>query len=195
MRNATVQIAQNFTTEHEQAAKAIRLPMASSGAFGSPYLSLVDLMKRWPAHANRRQVVMVTDGIDRARGGPRFSVMTNPDVDTASNLAQRTGTMIHTIFARGVGRRGSNFWEINTGQMGIARLSDQTGGESFYLGMQNAVSFKPYLDDIQRALDNQYRLEFEAVPTKKSGLQSVNLSAEVAGVELDSADSVWVEGK
>ena len=195
MRNATVQMTQNFTNDHEQAAKALRLPIASSGAFGSPYLSVTDLMKRWPAHPNRRQVVMVTDGIDRARGGPRSRLMTNPDVDTASTVAQRTGTMIHTIFARGVGRLGSNFWEINRGQMGIAQLSDQTGGESFYLGMQNPVSFKPYLDDIQRALDNQYLLEFEVIPGTKSGLRSVNLTTEVAGVELDSADSVWVEAK
>src|SRR5271163_2141448 len=50
MRNATVQIVQNFTTEHAAAAKSIRLPMGSAGAFGSPYLSAIDLMKRWPAH-------------------------------------------------------------------------------------------------------------------------------------------------
>src|SRR5215469_16987029 len=71
MRNATVQIAQNFTTEHDQAAKALRLPMGNVGAFGSPYLSLMDLMRRWPEGPNRREVVMITDGIDRARGGPR----------------------------------------------------------------------------------------------------------------------------
>ena len=48
MRNATVQIAQNFTTDHEAAAKAIRLPIGSAGAYGSPYLSAIDLMNRWP---------------------------------------------------------------------------------------------------------------------------------------------------
>jgi len=195
MRNGTVQITQNFTNEHEQAARALRLPIGSAGAFGSPFLSVADLMRRWPSHPNRRHVVMVTDGVDRARGGPRPRLSTNPDVDTASNVAQRTGTMIHTIFARGVGRLGSNFWEINRGQMGIGQLSDQTGGESFFLGMQNAVSFKPYLDDIQRALDNQYLLDFEAIPGRRSGLQTVNLTTEVAGVELNSADRVWVETK
>jgi hypothetical protein len=50
MRNATVQIVQNLTTDHAQAANALRLPMASAGAYGSPYLSVIDLMKRWPAH-------------------------------------------------------------------------------------------------------------------------------------------------
>jgi len=197
MRNGTVQIAQNFTTEHSQAAKALRLPIASSGAYGSPYLSVIDLMKRWPEHSNRREVIMVTDGIDRARGGPRYRGLgfISPDVDSASRVAQRTGTIIHTIFTRGAGRLGSNFWEITNGQNGIAKLSDETGGESFYLGTQNPVSFKPYLDDMQKTLDNRYLLEFRAVPGKKSGRQYVKLTTEVAGVELDSADSVWVKAK
>lgn len=195
MRNGSVQIVQNFTTEHSGAAKAVRLPIASSGAYGSPYLSAIDLMKRWPKDTNRRAIVMVTDGIDRARGGPRFRLSVNPDADSASSVAQRTGTVIYTIFSRGVGRVGSNFWEINNGQNSIAKLSDETGGDSFYLGMQNPVSFKPYLDVVQQSLDNQYLLQFDAIPGKKSGLQYVKLSTEVAGVELDSADSVWVQAK
>lgn len=195
MRNGSVQIVQNFTTEHNGVAKAVRLPIASSGAYGSPYLSVIDLMKRWPKDTNRRAVVMVTDGIDRARGGPRFRLSVNPDADSASSVAQRTGTIIYTIFSRGIGRLGSNFWEINNGQNSIAKLSVETGGDSFYLGMQNPVSFKPYLEDVQRSLDNQYLLEFNAHPGNKPGLQYVKLSTEVAGVELDSPDSVWVEAK
>jgi hypothetical protein len=194
MRNATVQIVQNFTAEHSQAAKALRLPVASSGAYGSPYLSVIDLMKRWPGHPNRREMIMVTDGIDRARGGPRYRGLSfiTPDVDSASRVAQRTGTIIHTIFTRGVGRLGSNFWEITNGQNGIAKLSDETGGWSFYLGTQNSVSFQPYLDDLQSILDNQYLLDFQALAGNKAGLQHVRITTEVAGVELDSADSVWV---
>jgi hypothetical protein len=197
MRNGTVEIAQNFTTDHDRAAKALRLPVAFSGAYGSPYLSVIDLMKRWPEGANRREVVMITDGIDRFRGGPRPRGLSfvNPDADMASQVAQRTGTIIHTIFARGVGRLGSNYWEITNGQNGMAKLSDGTGGDSFYFGTRNAVSFKPYLDDLQTSLDNQYLLEFHAAPGRKSGLQYVTLTTEVAGVELDSADSVWVGAK
>jgi hypothetical protein len=194
MRNGTVQIAQNFTTDHELAAKALRIPLASSGAYGSPYLSVIDLMKRWPADSNRRQVVMITDGIDRFRGGPSYRGLANisTDVDSASRVAQRTGTTIHTIFTRGVGRAANNFWDITNGQNGIAKLSDQTGGESYYMGTQNAVSFKPYLDSLQRSLDNQYLLEFHAAPGKKPAPVYVKLTTEVAGVELNSADSVWV---
>jgi hypothetical protein len=164
------------------------------GAFGSPYLSVIDLMKRWPEDPNRREVVMITDGIDRARGGPRsrgLSIVI-PDVDSAGDLAQRSGTIVHTIYCRGVGRLGRNFWEETNGQNGISKLSDVSGGASFFLGLQNPVSFKPYLNDLQMTFDNHYQLGFQAIPGKKSGLQNVKLSTEVAGVELVSADSVWV---
>lgn len=197
MRNTTVQIVQNFTKDHEQAAKALRLPIASPGSFGSPYLSAIDLMKRWPQDHNRRELVMITDGIDRARGGPRFRGLSViiPDVDTAGEVAQRTGTIIDTIYARGTGRLAHNFWEATNGQNGISKLSDVSGGQSFFLGLQNPVSFKPYLDTLQKTLENQYVLGFGAIPGKKSGPQYVKLSTEVAGVELVSADSVWVPVK
>ncbi|MGP0071897.1 MAG: hypothetical protein ACLPWF_08180 [Bryobacteraceae bacterium] len=190
MRNATVQIVQNPTTDHALAAKALRLPLGSVGAYGSPYLSVVDLMKRWPASSNRREVVMVSDGIDRARRGR--NALLNPDVDTANDLAQRTGTIIHTIYSPGVGHWHRNFWEANNGENALSKLSDVTGGESFFLGLQSPVSFTPYLDQLQKILDNQYLLSFELKPDKKAGLQRVNLSTEVPGVDFDAADAVWV---
>jgi hypothetical protein len=190
MRNATVQIVQNFTTDHALAGKAVRLPTGSVGAYGSPYLSVIDLMKRWPASSARHEAVIVTDGIDRAGRGR--NALLNPDVDSAIRLAQRTGTMVHTIYAPGVGRSHRNYWEATNGQNGIAKLSDQTGGESFFLGLQNAVSFQPYLDQLKKILDNQYLLTVSINPGNKAGLQYLDLSTELAGVEFDAADAVWV---
>lgn len=197
IRNATVDLVQNFTQDHAAAAKALLLPVGSTGAYGSPYLSLVNLMKRWPEHPNRREVIMVTDGIDRARRPLRsWGLETiNPDVDTASVVAQRTGTIVYTIYYPGVGRRHHNFWEMNTGQIGIAKLSEETGGDSYFMGVHAPVSFSPYLEQIQRNLDNQFLLTLEAKPGKKPGLKPVNLTTEVAGVEFASADNVWVPVK
>lgn len=206
MRNATVNIVQNFTPDKELAAKAIRLPLGGMGASDSPYLSVVDLVKRWPASKLRREVVMVTDGIDRLRsfGNPSMGrtgrgmgtmPTFSPDVDTASNVAQRYGVIIHTIYWRGVGHLGRNYWEANLGQNSISKLSDETGGESFFLGLQNAVSFKPYLEDLQKVLDNQYYLVFRGKPGKNDGLQRVKISTEVANSEIVSADNVWVPAK
>jgi hypothetical protein len=193
MRNATVQILQDFTNDHAAAANAVRIPLGNTGAFGSPYLSVIDMMNRWPEHPSRRVIVMVTDGIDRSRGGPRSrGLSTMPDVTRASDLAQRTGTLIYTLFFPGVGARRRNLWEATNGQNGIARLSDESGAESFFLGVQAPVSFRPFLDRIQTALNNQYLLEFRAIPSGRAGLQSVSVGTELPGVELISADGVWV---
>jgi hypothetical protein len=43
MRDGTVQVAQNLTADHAQAAKALRLPFGDPGISASPYFSVVDL--------------------------------------------------------------------------------------------------------------------------------------------------------
>src|SRR5271170_7005095 len=68
MANASVQIAQNFTADHDLAVKAVRLPRGMLSTMDSPYLSLIGLVKGWPQQKVRREVLMVTDGLDRLRG-------------------------------------------------------------------------------------------------------------------------------
>jgi hypothetical protein len=218
MSNATIQIVQNFTADHALAAKAIRLPRGTLSASDSPYLSLISLVKGWPEQKVRREVLMVTDGIDRLRGERPMSSQLTPaystrsrgvpvggpiggtpgmptisvDADSASMTSQRFGVIVHSIYATGVGRAGRNAWEAQLGQSGIAKIADETGGEYFSLGTQNLVSFKPYLDRLQRIFDNQYYLVFEAMPKRKAGLQRVKISTEEPGIEIAAADNVWV---
>ena len=46
MSNAAVQVAQNFTADHDLAAKALRLPRGSLSTMDSPYLSTDQFGKR-----------------------------------------------------------------------------------------------------------------------------------------------------
>jgi hypothetical protein len=94
-----------------------------------------------------------------------------------------------------VGRYHRNYWEALNGQMFISKLAEETGGESFYLGLQRPVSFKPYLDSLQKIFDNQYLLSFTAAPGTKAGRRYIRVNTEIAGVELAVADSVWVPAK
>jgi hypothetical protein len=99
---------------------------------------------------------------------------------------------VHSIYAVGVGRAGRNAWEAQLGQSGIAKISDETGGEYFALGTQNLLSFKPYLDRLQKVFENQYFLVFQANPQKKAGLQRVRITTDVENAEIAAADNVWV---
>jgi hypothetical protein len=188
MRDGTVNVAQNLTNDHSQAAKALRLPLGIAGINASPYFSVSDLIKRWPEAPIRREILMISDGIDRY--GPGGA--SDPYVDEAVEQAQRAGIVIFSIYTPGAGHFGHTFWRINWGQNYLSQLSDETGGESYYLGSEAPVSFSPYLDDLGRRLLHQYLLTFLAKPVKKAGMQSVKLRTEVSNAELVAADRVYV---
>jgi VWFA-related protein len=194
MSNATVRIAQDLTNDHDKASNALRLPLGNPGAYGSPYLSLTDLIERWPDHGGRKEVLMFTDGIDRFRGQySRLSALSpSPDLNSASDVCQRAGILVHSIYVRGTGHRSRNFWILTGGQNGLAQLADETGGEAYFLGFQNPVSLRPYLDQLQTVLGNQYWLGFEMTPGKKAELRSVDVDAEISGVDISSANGVLV---
>ena len=188
MRNGIADVLQNPTNDHVQAAKALRLPFGDPGASASPYFSVTDLIKRWPETPVRREILMVSDGIDRYWGsGP-----SDPYVDSTIEDAQRAGVIIFSIYMPGGGHFGHSFWRINWGQNYLSQISDETGGESYYLGFGAPVSFAPYLDDLTHRLTRQYLLTFLAKPEKKAGFQQVKLRTEVPNAELVAADRVYV---
>ncbi len=191
MRDGTVDIVQNLTTEHTQAAKALRLPLGTVGAMASPYLSISDLMKRWPETKSRREILVISDGIDRFGGvGPA-----NPYVDAAIEQSQRAGIIVHAIYATGVGHYGHTSWRFFWGQNYLSKMASETGGEAYFLGYENPVSFAPYLEDLTHRLTHQYLLTFLAKPEKKARLQSVKLWTEVPNAELVAADRVYVPAR
>ena len=193
MENGTAQIAQNLTTDHEAVAKALHLPNGMAGINGSPYFSLSDLVKRWPAGAPRREVLMISDGIDRYYGIGDFE---DPYLAAAIDDAQRAGIIVSAIYTPGVGHFGHDFYMNYWGQLYMARLAEQTGGEAYYIGFSGPpVSFTPYLDQQTNRLMHQYLLTFLAKPPKKAGLQRVKIATEVPNADLVAPKSVWVPAK
>ncbi|HLW86452.1 MAG TPA: hypothetical protein VKR60_14640 [Candidatus Sulfotelmatobacter sp.] len=190
MQNGVARVEQNLTTDHAQAAKALRLPMGISGANGSPYFSLSDLIKRWPETTARREIFMASDGIDRYYG---TGDLLDPYLDEAIGDAQRAGIVVSAIYTPGVGHFGHSYWRTYWGQLYLAQLADRTGGEAYYIGFNGPpVTFAPYLDDLTQRLNRQYFLTFLAKPPKKAGLQEVKLRTEVHNADLVSADRVYV---
>jgi hypothetical protein len=206
MSNATVNIVQSFTADHDLAVKALRLPLGRMSTMDSPYLSLISLVKGWSPQNVRREVLMVTDGLDRLRGetpspsrlGPSFGPVyhsmptMSPDVNSASELSQRYNVLVYSLYAVGVGRAARSSWDLEIGLSGLTKLANETGGDCFSLGTSNAVSFKPYLERLQKMFDNQYYVVFQATPKGKGGLQRVNVTTEVSNAEIAAPNNVWV---
>jgi len=190
MQNGMAKIAQDLTGDHAEAAKTLRLPMGLAGINASPYFSLSDLVKRWPPSSARREVLIVSDGIDRYYGRGDLD---DPYLADAIADAQRAGIIVSAIYTPGSGHFGHSYWETYWGQLYLAEVAEKTGGESYYIGFTGPpVSFAPYLDDVTRRLTNQYLLTFLAKRPKKSGLQSVKVKTEVPKVDLVAAEEVYV---
>ena len=188
--NGTVIATSEFTNDHAAAAKKIRIPLGNIAAYTSIYLSVMDLISRWPVSQARREILLISDGIDRFRGDP-FS----PDIDQTIERAQKAGIMIHTLYATGVGRVARNTFRVNFGQSNLSQIADATGGEAFFQGLQTPLSFEPYLKQLDLVLKNQYFLTFNAVRGKKADLHKIRTRTEQHNVELSHADKVLVPGQ
>jgi hypothetical protein len=190
MQNGMAKIMQVPTSDHALAGKALRLPLGTEGANGSPYFSLSDLVKHWPTGASRREVLMVSDGIDPYYGAGDWE---DPYLNAAIEDAQRAGIIVSALYTPGAGHFGHSYYQTYWGQLYMSKLADRTGGESYYIGMTGPpVAFAPYLDDARSRLTHQYLLTFLAKPPKKAGLQPVRITTEVPHVDLVAAGRVYV---
>lgn len=191
MQYGQVSITQNFTLDHGAAAKSVRLAQGYFGINASPYLSLSTLISRLPSSPTvpRREVLLITSGIDTVYTGS----YPDPYVDAAVHDAQCAGIVVYSIYTPSVGHFGHSYYQTYWGQNYLSQLSEETGGESYYLlGPQAPVSFAPYLNELNRQLPNQFLLTFLAEPRKKAGTEPVKVTSEYHSVDLLHASNVCV---
>jgi hypothetical protein len=190
MQDGIAKVQQNLTGDHALAAKALRLPMGMAGVNGSPYFSLSDLIKHWPESTARREVLVLTDGIDRYYEGGNLD---DPYLSAAIDDAERAGVMVFGIYTPGAGHLGHSYWQNYWGQMYLSHMTEDSGGEAYAINFNGPpVTFNPYFEDVEHHLDHQYWLTFNAKPEKKSGLRQVKVMTEVSNAELVAAHQVYV---
>ncbi len=193
MRNGMVVAAQALTPDRDLTKKALRLPMGAAVGYTSPYLALSDLMKKWPETKDRREILMITSGIDPLGGGFSNDPYNNPYLNAAADQAQRGGFVVYSIYTSGagIGGRGRGF-RTAFQQAGLDLISQKTGGETYYLGFGSPVDFTPYLDDVTYCLKHQYELVFLAKGAKKPTLEPVKVKTEMPKIGLITATDGYV---
>ena len=179
IRNSSVQIAQNLTRDHEQAAHALRIPFGSPAAYSSPFLAVAGLVEGWPSSENERAIFLVSPGIDGLQPGPGNSYL-----EQAINHARRANIEVYAIYASPSGRFGRNLWKMNFGQSNLSQLADETGGDAFFQGFQTPLSFKPFLEEFGDRLKHQYSLTFLANAGDEPKDHHIRLETEVTNAEL-----------
>lgn len=188
MEFGTSKVWQQPTNDRNAAGKALRMPTGEAGISSSPYDSLRELITHWPAPAaERREVLMLASGIDLT-GGPNPD---NPLFLRAIAAAQQAGVVVYSIYVPAVGHLGHDFWRINSGQNHLSELSDETGGEFYFLTAHGQL----INDDLQQVagrLQHQYLLSFRPAPGSKAGLEPITVQSTQAGVSVTAASAVAI---
>ena len=188
MRNGTFGLVQPFTTDHEIAASALRLPVAMPGENGSPYFALSDLAKHWPSKetTDRRAVLMLTDGVDRYY---ETQTIEDPYVDAAIHDTLKDGMLVYSIYLRGAGRYGQSGEVTNFAQSRLIEVSQETGGHAYFEAFSDPVTIAPFLNDFQNRLQNQYQVTLDVMNGK--GELPVKLRTEVPGVKIEAPTHIY----
>ncbi len=189
--NGSARMDQPFTTDRAAISKALHVTFGPSAGNTSIYAALSDLIKRWPAASGPRAVLLVSDGIDPTYGFSQTEPDQNPGLQQAIRDAQKNSITVFSIFVSS-GRETRNGLLNLDGQGSLGELTSYTGGYAFSQGTQTPVSFRPFLDDLQRMLGQQYLLTFRSMPVSKAGFYDLKVNTEISGVKLLAPSRVYV---
>ena len=152
----TLQVRQQFTTDLEQAAGSLRMPIGSSSAAPfNPYVEVREALKKFPADGrNANALLLISDGLDASRGIDFSSSVDSIDLNRAAREAQSRGVAIFSFYAPTRLTERSRTAAL-LGQSALNRITKETGGRAFFQG-SDFVSFDPYFRQLSRALNLQF---------------------------------------
>jgi hypothetical protein len=191
MQNGRAVFAGPLTADKALAARGLHLPGGIGGVSASPYFCLSDLAKQWPStnRDNRREVVMITDGLDpyNRRFDPE-----DPYLQAAIDDSIRAGLVVNSIFWHDTGFASRTFGGTNAGQNLMSIVTEATGGMDYFQGFSNPVSFIPFFEDLNRRLLNQYELSFLAPAKAKPEIATLKVKLQMPNTKLTAPQRVVV---
>lgn len=191
MQNGRAVFGGPFSANPNEVAAELRLPSGAPGSSGSPYFCLTELAKHWPSNDTRarREVVMITDGIDNyaARYDPN-------DMYVQSSISDsiRAGLVVYSIYWSTQPPIGTQSPIALGGQSHLAQVSEATGGVSFGLGIGNPVSFDSFFQEIRERVRNQYIVTFEAPAAGKAEIVDLRVKLAAGGAKLTAPSRVLI---
>lgn len=192
MMNGSARLAGPLSSDAQEVLRGLQLPMGTAGSDASPYFCLSDLAKHWPSTdgSARREVVMVTDGVDR------YNLRYDPDdpyVQSAITDSVRAGLVVYAMYWMGRGQIDRSDYESNAGQNLLLEVTQATGGNSYWEGSGNPVSFSPYFADLRRRLQNQYSLTVAARLDGKPDVENLKVQLDSRSAKVVAPNKVYID--
>jgi len=169
-RVGSLDIRQRFTDDLEKAAKSLRIVVGSS-TFGprSPFDGVSDIMGRFEGiPTGRRALLLFSDGIDTSQGANLASISQSFELDQAILKAQRRSVPVYSFYSPTAASENGQSIFVLAGQGALAKLSEETGGRSFYQGSIAPISYLPFFRELVLSLNRQFSLTYLSTNMKKS---------------------------
>lgn len=186
LRSGSFQIRQKFTDDLTRAAESLRIVVGSSAvAPGNPYEQVDDALKRFDAlPTGRRAILLISDGLDVSRGVESSTPSQSIDLDRAISRAQRKSVAVYSFYNAGSYTENGNSMLVLNGQSSLNRLSSETGGRAFFQGSTSPISFDPFFQDLNAALNRQFALTYLSTHFKK-GYHKIDVGSTNPEVKIE----------
>jgi len=185
IRGGSLMIRQKFTDDLDKASKSLRIISGGSATGNGPYGGISDSLGRFDGlPAGRRAILLVSDGLDASQGLTGFGPMQSPELDRAITKAQKKSVAVYAIYSPTSLTESGDSRLVNAAQGALARLSDETGGRSFFQGSLAPVSFDPFFKDLGLLLSRQFALTYLSTHMKK-GYHKLDITSTNAEIKIE----------
>jgi hypothetical protein len=185
IQDGRLKVAQPLTSDRARVIGALNPPSGSQPA--SPFNALTELIGSWNPTVARHVVLMISNGID-----PQTDSAIDPPAEAAIEAAQRAGVIVYAIYHPSANWDVAGYSEAHSGQVQLAHVAYETGGQAYFLGINPLGTLEPYFADIADHLANQYLLEFPVGPSVASGLQPISVRSKVEDFDVDAPSKIWI---
>jgi VWFA-related protein len=173
-----VKIAQPFTPDLNQAAANIHIVNSPSlDVSSSPYIDLMDVMKKFNKQTGRNEILLISNGYDALYD--EISTAYNPFLQRAIKFAQQENITIFTIYANGPLPCGTHLAQGN-----LYALSNETGGYAFF-NDGGFVSFDAPLTELNNMLNHQYIISYKSNADK--AFHKIEVKTDFSNIEIETA--------
>jgi hypothetical protein len=167
IRGGTFRLKQRFTDNLERAASSLQIVGGNASSNG-PYEGIAEATNYFEAMpSGRRAILLVSDGVDASLGTSPIDILNSTQLEQAALRSQRRGVAVYSIYSPTAITQNGNSSLISSGQSALQKLSDETGGQSFYQGSIAPVSYIPFLKDLDILLERQFALTYLSTHMKK----------------------------
>ena len=186
IRGGSLVIKQKFTDDLDKAANSLTIVSGSSFVSGNgPYDGISDVMGRFDGlPVGRRAVLVVSDGYDAASGGSSIQQNQSPSLDRAVSKAQKRSVAIYSIYSPTAFTESAKGAVVFAAQGELQRLSDETGGRTFFQGNGAPVSFEPFFKDLVILINRQFALTYLSTHMNK-GYHKVEITSTNPQIKIE----------